>query len=124
MEEHSSSGIIVSTPAGATGWLSSIFNMSFGIHKFIEKGNAKKKYPSLKDNQLLFAVREPFASKRTQTNIQAGVVTGQTNLIVESLMPNNGVIFSDGVEADFLKFNAGNIATIGIANEKANLVMG
>jgi NAD kinase len=124
MEEHSSSGIIVSTPAGATGWLSSIFNMSFGIHKFIEKDNAKKKYPSLKDNQLLFAVREPFASKRTQTNIQAGVVTGQTNLIVESLMPNNGVIFSDGVEADFLKFNAGNIATIGIANEKANLVMG
>ncbi|MDO6433478.1 hypothetical protein Q4E93_22890 [Flavitalea sp. BT771] len=123
-EEHSSSGIIVSTPAGATGWLSSIFNMSFGIHQFIEKDNSKKKYPRLKGNELLFAVREPFASKRTQTGIQAGIVTGQSNLIVESLMPNNGVIFSDGVEADFLKFNAGNIATIGIAREKANLVVG
>lgn len=45
-------------------------------------------------------------------------------LVVESLMPMNGIIFSDGIEADFLKFNAGNIATIGIAKEKANLVMG
>jgi len=122
IEEHSSSGIIVSTQAGSTGWLSSIFNMSFGMHKFIENDNSKKKYPKLKENQLLFAVREPFASKKTQTNIQAGIVTGQTHLVIESLMPNNGVIFSDGIEADYLKFNSGNIATIGIAKEKANLV--
>ncbi len=39
------------------------------------------------------------------------------------LMPNNGLIFSDGVETDFLKFNSGSIATIGIADEKANLVL-
>jgi hypothetical protein len=121
-EEHSSSGIIVSTQAGSTGWLSSIFNMTFGMHKFIEKDNSKKKYPSLKENQLLFVVREPFASKKTQTGIQAGIVTDQTNLVIESLMPTNGVIFSDGIEADYLKFNSGNIVTIGIAKEKANLV--
>ena len=121
-EEHSSSGIIVSTQAGSTGWLSSIFNMSFGMHKFIEKDNSKKKYPRLKEDQLLFVVREPFASKKTQTNIQAGIVTNQTNLVIESLMPTNGVIFSDGIEADYLKFNSGNIVTIGIAKEKANLV--
>ena len=122
-EEHSSSGIIVSTQAGSTGWLSSIFNMSFGIHKFIEKDNSKKKYAKLKDNQLMFAVREPFASKRTQIETTAGIVTGQSKLIVQSFMPNNGLIFSDGVETDFLKFNSGSIATIGIADEKANLVL-
>ena len=122
-EEHSSSGIIVSTQAGSTGWLSSIFNMSFGIHKFIEKDNSKKKYAKLKDNQLMFAVREPFASKRTQIETTAGIVTGQSKLIVQSFMPNNGLIFSDGIETDFLKFNSGSIATIGIADEKANLVM-
>jgi NAD kinase len=122
-EEHSSSGIIVSTQAGSTGWLSSIFNMSFGMHKFIEKDNSKKKYVKLKDNQLLFAVREPFGSKKTQTDIQAGIVTNQAKLVVESLMPSNGVIFSDGIESDFLKFNSGNIATIGLAKEKANLVL-
>ena len=122
VEEHSSSGIIVSTKAGSTGWLSSIFNMSFGMHKFIEKDNSKRKYPNLKEDQLLFAVREPFASKKTQTGIQAGIVTNQTNLVIESLMPNNGVIFSDGIETDYLKFNSGNTVTIGIAKEKANLV--
>lgn len=122
-EEHSSSGIIVSTQAGSTGWLSSIFNMSFGIHKFIEKDNSKKKYAKLKDNQLMFAVREPFASKRTQVETTAGIITGQSKLIIQSFMPNNGLIFSDGIETDFLKFNSGSIATIGIADEKANLVL-
>ena len=122
-EEHSSSGIIVSTQAGSTGWLSSIFNMSYGIHKFIEKNNSKKKYAKLKDNQLMFAVREPFASKRTQIETIAGIITGQSKLVIQSLMPSNGLIFSDGVEADFLKFNSGAIATIGITEEKANLVL-
>jgi hypothetical protein len=37
-------------------------------------------------------------------------------------MPDYGVIFSDGIESDFLRFNSGSIATIGIAKEKANLV--
>lgn len=122
-EDHSSSGIIVSTQAGSTGWLSSIFNMSFGIHKFVEKDNSKKKYAKLKDNQLMFAVREPFASKRTQVETTTGIITGQSKLIIQSFMPNNGLIFSDGIETDFLKFNSGAIATIGIAKEKANLVI-
>ncbi len=123
-EEQSSSGIIVSTHAGSTGWLSSIFNMSFGINKFIEKDNSKKRYAKLKDNQLMFAVREPFASKKTQVETAAGIITGPSKLIIQSFMPNNGLIFSDGIETDFLKFNSGAIATIGIANEKANLVLG
>jgi len=122
-EEHSSSGIIVSTQAGSTGWLSSVFNMSFGIHKFIEKDNSKKKYVKLKDNQLMFAVREPFASKRTKVDTAAGIITEQSKLIVQSFMPNNGLIFSDGIEVDFLKFNSGSIATIGVAVEKGNLVL-
>jgi hypothetical protein len=39
-------------------------------------------------------------------------------------MPTAGVIFSDGIESDSLDFNSGAIATIGIAPERANLVMG
>jgi NAD kinase len=121
-EEQSSSGIIVSTQAGSTGWLSSIFNMSFGISKFMENGGSKKKSARLDHDQLMFAVREPFASKRTQIETTAGFIGGQSKLIIQSLMPNNGLIFSDGIESDFLKFNSGSIATIGIAQEKANLV--
>ncbi len=123
-EEHSSSGIIVSTQAGATGWMSSIFNMSSGIHDFIEHSRSKKRYAKFQDNQLIFAVREPFASKKTQVETIAGIITAQSKLVVQSYMPNNGVIFSDGIESDFLRFNSGAIATIGIAEEKANLVIG
>jgi NAD kinase len=122
-EEHSSSGIIVSTKAGSTGWLSSIFNMTFGMHRFIKHKDEKPSYADLKDNQLMFAVREPFASKKSQTGIQAGIITGQNKLIIESFMPNSGVIFSDGIENDFLKFNSGSIATIRTAKEKARLVI-
>jgi len=121
-ETHSSSGIIVSTPAGATGWLSSIFNMAYGVTSLFEE-NLKPKQPKLEDDELLFAVREPFKSKKSQIGICAGLITKQNYLTIESLMPNNGVIFSDGIENDFIKFTSGSIATIGIADETALLVI-
>lgn len=120
-EEQSSSGLIVSTPAGSTGWLSSIFNMAYGVTSIFEK-NIKPKRPKLKDNELLFVVREPFQSIRTQSGITAGVIKNKNHLTIESLMPTSGVIFSDGIETDFLKFNSGAIVTIGIAPETAKLV--
>ncbi|WP_321540355.1 hypothetical protein [Flavobacterium piscinae] len=83
----------------------------------------KPKRPRLKDNELLFAVREPFQSIRTQTGIMTGIIKGQNQLTIESLMPTGGIIFSDGIEADFLKFNSGAIVTIGIATETANIVL-
>lgn len=120
-EEQSSSGIIVSTQAGSTGWLSSVFNMAYGVTGFFEK-NIKPKQPKLKENQLLFAVREPYKSIRTHADISVGLINNQKHLCIESLMPTGGIIFSDGIESDFLQFNSGTIATIGIANETANLV--
>lgn len=122
IEEQSSSGLIVSTSAGATGWLSSIFNMSYGITGLFEK-NLKPKRPKLNENELLFAVREPFQSIRTQIGITAGIIKTENKLTIESLMPTSGVIFSDGIESDFLRFNSGSIATIGIAKETAKLVI-
>lgn len=122
-EEQSSSGIIVSTQSGSTGWLSSIFNMTYGMQRFIEKNDTKTKRAKLNDHQLMFVVREPFQSKKSQIGLTAGILTGQIKLIVESFMPTNGVIFSDGIEADFMNFNSGSIATIGTAPEKAMLVI-
>ncbi len=37
-------------------------------------------------------------------------------------MPTNGVVFSDGIDADFRIFNRGSVAIIGIAPETAKLV--
>jgi NAD kinase len=120
-EEHSSSGLIVSTSAGSTGWLSSIFNMAYGVTSIFEK-NLVPKQPKLSDSELLFAVREPFQSIRTQTGLTAGIIKNNKPLRIESLMPSNGVIFSDGIESDYIKFNSGSIATIGIAPETATIV--
>jgi len=119
-EQQSSSGIIVSTSAGATGWLSSVFNMAYGVANVFEK-NLGLKRPKLKENDLFFAVREPFKSLKTKTDMTAGIIRN-SSLTVESFMPNNGIIFSDGIEKDFLNFNSGAIATIGIAKETANIV--
>jgi hypothetical protein len=44
-------------------------------------------------------------------------------LIIESMMSEGGVIFSDGVESDFLQFNAGTIARVRSAAQKARLVV-
>ena len=38
-------------------------------------------------------------------------------------MPQNGVIFSDGVEEDRLDFNSGAIARIGLADRTLRLVV-
>jgi hypothetical protein len=73
---------------------------------------------------LLFAVREPFQSIKTQTGITAGILRNETKLTIESLMPTSGIIFSDGIESDFLKFTSGSVATIGIAKEIAKIVIG
>jgi len=118
-ETQSSSGIIVSTKAGSTGWLSSIFNMANALIK-----TKRQISTTFKDNELMFVVREPFKSKTSQTKLISGILNENNPLIIESLMPINGVIFSDGIESDFLKFNAGSIATIRIAKETARLVIG
>ena len=40
------------------------------------------------------------------------------------LMAENGVIFSDRIESDFLQFNSGSIAAVQPANRKGVLVVG
>jgi NAD kinase len=125
-ETHSSSGIIVSTGAGATGWLSSLFNMANGIHRVFNPTLPQPCLPpavTRDSEKLVFIVREPFVSKTSQAQLVAGIITPQKELVLESLMAKTGVIFSDGLESDKLKFNSGNIARIGIAKEKAKLVL-
>ena len=122
-ENHSSSGIIVSTGAGSTGWLSSIFNETSGILSFLGQAPVNPIRMEWEEERLLFITREPFISRHSQAAIVAGTVLPGTPLAIESQMPTGGVIFSDGVEADHLDFNSGAAVNIGIAREKANLVV-
>jgi hypothetical protein len=64
--------------------------------------------------------------RETQMAAEIAVEEQRTALIdrrLESLMPSGGVIFSDGVEADFLRFDSGAIARVGVAPERARLVV-
>lgn len=122
-ESQSSSGIIVSTGAGSTGWLSSVYNMAAGLSRFA--GGSMPTCPALawEDPRLVFAVREPFRSRHSGIDIAAGYVHEGQELHVESLMPSGGAVFSDGIEADYLEFNAGRTASISRAPSGANLVV-
>ena len=73
-------------------------------------------------NYLFYTVREPFPTKTTGASLVFGRVNAETPLILESRMAENGVIFSDGIEKDFLDFNSGTQAVIGIAERKGALV--
>lgn len=120
-EQHSSSGLIVSTRAGSTGWLSSVFNMAYGIVRTFDQ-EVEHAQPHMEENELLFAVREPFVSLHSQADICMGLIDSRKSLQLESYMPSGGVIFSDGIEKDFLHFNSGTTVSIGLAKEKARLV--
>jgi len=120
-EVQSSSGIIVSTGFGSTGWLSSVLAGAFGI---TSAEQTMLKYGFDWDAQkLMFAVREPFKSQTTGTNVVFGAVTKDKPLSIESYMPENGVIFSDGIESDFIEFNSGSVLRVGISKIKGALVL-
>lgn len=122
-EYQSSSGVIVSTGAGSTGWLSSFYNMTKGfLNSFAPNVQLNSFVFSQDSNYLMFVVREPFVSRTSQASIVVGKIALNEILKIESNMPQNGVIFSDGIQKDFLEFNVGTIAEIGVAKQKAVLI--
>lgn len=128
VEAQSSSGIIVSTGAGSTGWYRSIVTGASGVMtSFVsdpEVQQARDKYRfDWEAKHLVFSVREPFISQVSGASIVHGQIKPEIPLVVVSQMPQNGVIFSDGVEEDFIPFNSGAIATIGLSEKKLHLVV-
>lgn len=123
-EPQSSSGVLVATGAGSTGWLSSVFNMNAGMATFLGAPAGHRPQLDWEDRRLIWAVREPFISKQSSANLVAGFLDEGRELVIESLMPAGGVIFSDGVEADALAFESGTTARIGVAQRPCRLVVG
>lgn len=124
-ETQSSSGIIVSTGLGSTAWIRSVITGSTAIAGALWHDDRKLDYRPLPWNTdyLQFAVREPFPSKTSQVSLTFGEIREKQELTLRSLMPENGVIFSDGIEADFLEFNSGSEARISVAERRGRLVV-
>ena len=123
-ETQSSSGIIVSTGLGSTGWMRSVVTGSVAIAAASGANAPKDAWHAEPWNsaRLTFAVREPFPSRTSAATLLYGHLTAQSPMQLVSLMPENGVIFSDGIESDRLDFNSGTRATIGIADRVGQLV--
>ncbi|MNW34289.1 NAD(+)/NADH kinase family protein [compost metagenome] len=150
-ETQSSSGIIVSTGLGSTGWLSSVMTGASRVAEQVtgqqmkwtsdqirqsgqqwmeeeqdidqSRGLEMNRYSRWSLPQLYFTVREPFVSRTTGGELACGCIGQGQQLRITSQMPEQGVIFSDGVEEDFLEFNAGVEAMISTADKVGSLVV-
>jgi NAD kinase len=123
VEKQSSSGIIVSTGLGSTGWYSSLVT---GARRWAEDHSVQVEVFAqswdMSSNELRFTVREPFVSHTTGADLVSGVLVEDDKLTIESNMGERGVVFSDGVEADSVEFNAGSIVHIGLSQQSGWLL--
>lgn len=112
-EYQSSSGLIVSSGTGATGWARSIMEAT---------GRQIPLAPQ--DRALGYFIREPFPSVATGTRVRAGrIETGQAIQVV-SRLNEGGAVFADGIEKDYLAFDWGRRVEVRVAEETLNLVIG
>jgi len=111
-ELQSSSGLIVTTGTGATGWARSI----------VRERVTQLALPAPSQPALAFFVREAGPSVATETRITDGLIERGDSLDVVSRM-EHGVAFGDGIEADRLAFGWGARARITVSDRRLRLVV-
>jgi hypothetical protein len=111
-EQQSSSGIVVTTGTGATGWGRSI---SLERHSGVAM-------PAPEESALAFFVREAWPSVRSGATLTEGRLEAAAVLGVTSEMNSGGVVFGDGIEADRLEFGFGRRLEVRVAKERLRLV--
>lgn len=122
IEAQSSSGVIVSTPFGMTGWHKSVMAQFSAMARAFGLGEVREKKADWGEKKLTFQVREPYPSRYTKATLVYGEVGSGETLRLTSSMSENGVLFSDGIEQDAIEFNAGATITITPADRTGILV--
>ena len=122
-ENQSSSGIIISTGLGATGWYQSVMAQAKRMTELFGCGKMVDRPLAWDDKRLTFVVREPYPSRTTQTGIVFGKIEAEDEFRIISKMPDNSVVFSDGIEEDAISFPAGMEISIQIADREGKLVV-
>ena len=112
-ERQSSSGIIVATGTGATGWAASINRERL----------RRVAVPAPADASLAFFVREAWPSATTATTLTEGLLAPPDALEITCELGEGGVVFGDGIEADRLDLAWGQRARIQTARETLRLVV-
>ena len=112
MERQSSSGVVVGTGTGATGWCMSIAGERAG----------EPALPAPQEQRLCWFVREAWASPATQANRTMGYLSGSEELTMTS-ESERLVAFADGVESDHLVLSWGQRVRVGLAGQHLPLVV-
>ena len=110
-EQQSSSGVIIASGTGSTGWARSIM---------LATGTDISLNPT--HRELGWFVREPFPSVATGTQMRAGRL-GRNALSITSRMNDAGVVFADGIEHDFLRFGWGQTLDVYPSKRSLNLIV-
>ncbi len=111
-ERQSSSGIVITTGTGATGWGRSIA---------LERHSGLV-LPRPAERALAYFVREAWPSVATGATLTEGRVGDDAALAINSEMNEGGVIFGDGIESDRLEFGWGRRLEVRVADERLRLV--
>ncbi len=122
-EKQSSSGLIVSTGVGSSGWMRAIAAMVTGLSTE-NHPHQLSRLPGPASEELVFAVREPFPSPSSGVSIVTGRITPDSPLKVISEMPDGGYIFSDGILEKAQPWNAGSTVTISVGERYIQRVVG
>ncbi|GAB2921402.1 NAD(+)/NADH kinase [Rhodococcus aerolatus] len=110
-ERQASSGVLVGTGTGATGWCGSV----------ARERAAAAALPGPTQRRLVWFVREAWASPGTSTRVTAGEVTDEPLLLdVES---DRLVAFGDGIEDDALELRWGRRVELAPAARTLRLVV-
>lgn len=113
-ESQTSSGVIVSTGTGATGWAGSVY----------QDRRCDIVLPTATEPRLVFFVREAAKSVKTETDLRSGSLTAGQKLRMSSRMNKAGVIFGDGVEEDSIDFSWGRRVELGVSETRLVLLRG
>lgn len=124
VESQSSSGVIISTGLGSTGWLRSVLTGAAAIAGKSSPGakTLREQGMDWASEQLVFTVREPYPSRSSQATLVFGQCGKRSPLRIRSLMPEGGVVFSDGIEADGLDFRSGLEAVVDVSPKRGLLL--
>ncbi|MFG3527503.1 hypothetical protein ACGF8B_12220 [Streptomyces sp. NPDC047917] len=112
VEPQASSGVLVGTGTGATGWIRSLW----------QERHSGLRLPAPTDPRLLWFVREAWPSPVTGTSQVAGELGREEGLrlTVES---DRLVVFGDGMETDALELTWGQTVRLGISATSLHLTV-
>jgi len=109
-ERQSSSGLLVGTGTGSTGWCRSAWQ---------ERGSGLR-LPLATERTLCWFVREAWPSPATGTSCTEGLLSWEDRLTVTA--EAELVVFGDGIESDTLTITWGQRLDIGVAETRLRLV--